>query len=90
MIDGLPVLACAVHRDMGNARFGEPVGQDQQVARHRPTGPEFRHPLGLLSARIRDHPTGRDTLLMDIQTRAPRKHHIHLTPPCPQGTGGIP
>jgi hypothetical protein len=27
---------------------------------------------------------------MDIQARAPRKHHIHLAPPCTQGTGGIP
>jgi hypothetical protein len=90
IVDGLPILTRAFHGDMGNARFGQPVGQDQQVAGHGPKRSEFHDPLGLSARRIRDHPTGSDTLLMNIQARAPRKHHIHRAPPCTPGTGGIP
>src|SRR6266850_2854174 len=62
----------------------------QQVAGHRAKRSEFRDPLALLPCRIRHHPTGRNALLMDIQSRTPCKHHVHATPPSTLGLAGYP
>jgi hypothetical protein len=81
--DRFSILPRAFHGDMGNTRLRQPVGQSQQIAGHCPKRPESRTPLGLLTGRIRGHPAGDDTLLMDVQAFATWKHYIHLTPPCP-------
>src|SRR4029453_19017688 len=77
VVDGPPVDARGLHRDMRAARRGEPVRQAQQLARG---GPERPHLLAALGPGAGRAETGRDTRLVDVEAAADGVEHLHRTP----------
>jgi len=75
---------------MRNPRRGQPVGQGQQIDGHRPKFLELHDSIGVLPGGIGGHATGHHRLLVHIQTRAMREHHVHGTPPVVGGWRDTP
>ena len=77
--DRLPVGTGGLHRDVGDALFGEPVGHLLQRAGERGERP------GLLATTAaserRSAHAGHHLVLTDVDPRAPFDQHVHLRPP---------
>jgi len=85
----LPVLANALSRHRGDPHCGQPVRQGEQCTGQGPQVLKVHQSIGLLARRIGKHPTSRDPLLMDVQSRKMSEDHLYSPAP-EQVAGGIP
>src|SRR6266511_2859988 len=82
VVDRLPERPGALHRDNGDAGFGQPVGEREQLAGGRSERSDL---AGGLRSRTRGQPTGDDRALVDIEPGAAGMDDLHGDASRPDG-----